>query len=77
MSQSNKQNWFKYASEELFSKDLMDSIRWLDNDNETKSHLIEVLIRNKFNKELGINLVHVHDCEYADLVDKKGISIFV
>lgn len=49
----------------------MDSIRWLDNDNETKSHLIEVLIRNKFNKELGINLVHVHDCEYADLVDKK------
>lgn len=77
MSQSNKQDWFEYASKELFSMDLMESIRCLNNDNGTKSHLVEVLIRNKFNKELGINLVHTHDCGYADLVDKKGISLFV
>lgn len=76
MSQSNKQDWFEYASKELFSMDLMESIRCLNNDNGTKSHLVEVLIRNKFNKELGINLVHTHDCGYADLVDKKR-NIFI
>lgn len=50
----------------------MDSIRCLNDDNETKSHLVEVLIRDKFNEELGINLVYAHDCEYADLVDENA-----
>lgn len=72
MSQSNKQGWFEYASKDLFSRDLIESIRCLNDDNETKSHLIEVLIRDKFNKELGINLVYTDDCEYADLIDENA-----
>ena len=76
MSQSNKQNWFEYASDEVFPDDLMESIRCLSEDNETKSHLVEVLIRNKFNEEFGINLVHFSDCEYADLID-ENMNIYI
>ena len=50
----------------------MESIRCLNDDNETKSHPIEVLIRDKFNEEIGINLVYTNDCEYADLVDENA-----
>ena len=76
MSQSNKQDWFEYASKKVFPTDLMNTIRCLSEDNETKSHLAEVIIRNKFNKEFGINLVHSSDCEYADLVD-ENMNIYI
>ena len=76
MSQSNKQDWLEYASDDVLPGDLMEYIYELEVDNKTKSQLLEFLIRDKFNKELGINLVHSSDYEYADLVD-ENMNIYI
>ena len=76
MSQSNKQDWFEYASDYVLPGDLIEYIYELSIDNKTKSQLLEFLIRDKFNEEFGINLIHSSDCEYADLVD-ENMNIYI